>query len=105
MDPATNASNLRKARETSEAALVDDVLADAESEAFALSQREQIAALKTEIERLRESIQQIASGSSQLAASEFRAATHTLEQRIQENAFLSVGIAAFLGFVWGRFRN
>jgi len=87
--------------------MADEVLAERQArqdEGFAPSQSEQIAALRSEVERLRDSIQQIASGSSQLASAEFRELTNAAEERLKRNVFLSVGMAALVGYLWGRTR-
>ena len=84
----------------------DDVIAQKNAERDAESvlpdQKEQIAALKTELERLRESVQQIASGTRQIASAEFKELTSAAEERLKQNVFLSVGIAAVVGYLWGR---
>jgi ElaB/YqjD/DUF883 family membrane-anchored ribosome-binding protein len=84
----------------------DEVLsqkrAEQAAQSFMPGQSEQLAALKAEVERLRESIGQVASGTSQLASAEFKELASAAEKKLKENVFLSVGIAAAIGYLWGR---
>jgi len=84
----------------------DDVIAQKNAERDAESilpdQKEQIAELKNELERLRESVQQIASGTRQIASAEFKELATAAEEKLKQNVFLSVGIAAVVGYLWGR---
>jgi prefoldin subunit 5 len=76
--------------------------AERDADAFLPDQKEQIAALKSEIERLRDSIQQIASGTTQIASAEFKELSAMAEEKLKQNVFVSVGVAAFIGYLWGR---
>lgn len=67
-------------------------------------QAAQIAALKTEIESLTKSVSSIASTAKDLAATSFDTAVNDAEQLLKRNVFASVGIAALLGYLWGRRR-
>ena len=106
MDGKTGESGTSAIAGGGDTAKADEVLAQKNAERAADSilpgQQEQLAALKLEMDRLRESLQQIASGTSQIASAEFRELTAAAEEKLKQNVFISVGVAAFLGYVWGR---
>jgi ElaB/YqjD/DUF883 family membrane-anchored ribosome-binding protein len=84
----------------------DDVLAQKKAErkadAILPDQSEQIAALRAEIERLTESVRQVAAGTSEIATAEFKELAAAAERKLKQNVFVSVGVAAALGYLWGR---
>lgn len=94
-----------------DAPLVDEViearrLEERQADAsFTRAQHEQIAALKAELSQLQASIREIASGSSQVAVGEMKHVVSRVERKLQENVFVSVAAAAFLGFLWGTTRR
>ncbi|MDB5524529.1 MAG: hypothetical protein JWM58_2292 [Rhizobium sp.] len=94
-----------------DAPLVEEVLEDRRLEerqaeaSFTPTQHEQIAALKAELSRLQASIKEIAAGSSQVAAGEMKEVVSRVERKLQENVFVAVAAAAFIGFIWGTTRR
>ena len=88
---------------------VDEVLAaknaERAAEGFVPDSSQQIEALRAEIDRLQDSIREIASGSKRLATTEFDELKAAAEEKLRENVFLSVGIAALVGYLWGRARR
>ena len=89
--------------------LVDEVLAEKKaeraSEAFVPDASQELEALRAEIDRLRGSIKEIASSSKRLATVEFDELKAAAEEKLKENVFLSVGVAAVVGYLWGRARR
>jgi len=67
-------------------------------------QSAQLAALKREIETLKESISVIASTAKSLAGTSFDSTVNDTEEILKRNVFASVGIAAVIGYLWGRTR-
>jgi len=67
-------------------------------------QAAQITALKVELESLSKSVTAIASTAKDLAAGSFDAAVADAEQMLKRNVFAAVGIAALIGYLWGRTR-
>jgi ElaB/YqjD/DUF883 family membrane-anchored ribosome-binding protein len=92
-----------------ETRLVDEVLAEKNaergSEAFAPDASQELDALRAEIDRLRASIHEIASSSKRLATAEFDELKTAAEEKLNQNVFLSVGVAALVGYLWGRTRR
>lgn len=86
--------------------LVDEVLADKRaehiSEAFAPDASHEVDGLRAEIDRLRASIQEIASSSKRLATAELDELKTAAEETLKQNVFLSVGVAAMVGYLWGK---
>ena len=66
---------------------------------------EELHALRAEIARLQESIQQIVSSSKRIANAEYSDLRDATEAKLKENVFLSIGIAAFVGYLWGRWHR
>lgn len=69
---------------------------------FGDEQSAQLAALKAEIETLKESISVIASTARDLAGTSVDVAFNDAEEILKRNVFASVGIAALIGYLWGR---
>jgi ElaB/YqjD/DUF883 family membrane-anchored ribosome-binding protein len=65
-------------------------------------QSAQIAALKAEIGSLKESISVIATTTRSLAGTGVDVAVNDAEEILKRNVFASVGIAALIGYLWGR---
>lgn len=65
---------------------------------------QQIEAIKTELERLKQSIATIASRTSNLAANQAEVTISEVEEALRRNVFISVGAALLLGYFWGRSR-
>lgn len=87
----------------------EEVLAEKNGERatgeFAPDSDQEIAALRAETDRLRGSIHEIASGSKRLVSAEFAEFSAAAEDKLKQNVFLSVGVAAFVGYLWGRTRR
>jgi ElaB/YqjD/DUF883 family membrane-anchored ribosome-binding protein len=87
----------------------DEVLAEKNGERaigeFVPDSDQEIAALRAEIDRLRGSIHEIASGSKRLVSAEVTEFRAIAEDKLKQNVFLSVGVAAFVGYLWGRTRR
>lgn len=64
----------------------------------------QLELVRAEIENLRQSVATIAATAKSLAAEGVEVTVADLEETLKRNVFLSVGIAAFVGYVWGRTR-
>jgi ElaB/YqjD/DUF883 family membrane-anchored ribosome-binding protein len=75
------------------------------SEGFVPDTSQELEALRSEIDRLRNSIQEIASSSKRLATAEFDELKASAEEKLKQNVFLSVGVAAVVGYFWGRTRR
>jgi ElaB/YqjD/DUF883 family membrane-anchored ribosome-binding protein len=69
------------------------------------TQNKQIEDLQAEVKRLQSSIQGIAASSSKIVSREVDDAVSDIESKLKENVFLSIGVAAFVGFVWGKIRG
>jgi ElaB/YqjD/DUF883 family membrane-anchored ribosome-binding protein len=67
-------------------------------------QAAQIEALKTELESLKQSISAVASTAKNLVGTSTNAALEDAEEILKRNVFASVGIAAFIGYLWGKIR-
>jgi len=67
----------------------------------ALFEPGEMHALKAEVARLRETVTSLASGTTRLARARAQDALEDVEVRIRERPWQAVGIAAFLGFVFG----
>ena len=65
----------------------------------------ELEALRAEIDRLRASIHEIASGSKRIATAEWDELKAAAEMKLTQNVFLSVGVAALAGYLWGRTRR
>jgi len=102
-DKNTDAENAKISHlvRTPRTAAAEEVIAE---ELDTSASEEQLAALRLEIDRLKDTVQQIASSSSQLAAAEIRQMVSTTEERLQQNVFLAVGVAALFGYIFGRSR-
>jgi hypothetical protein len=64
----------------------------------------QIEALKVDVEDLTQSLARIAGTAKGLASDQYAATVAELEETLKRNVFVSVGIAAFAGYLWGRTR-
>lgn len=62
---------------------------------------EEVRALRRDVARLRENLLEVAEGGVELMKAEARSAVRDIEDRIRERPLAAVGIASFLGFVWG----
>lgn len=69
-----------------------------------LDASEEVRALRRDVARLRENILEVAEGGVSLMKAEARSAVRDVEDRIRERPLAAVGIAAFLGYVWGMTR-
>lgn len=67
-------------------------------------QAAQIKALKAEIESLKEAVAAVASTAKTLVGTSANVAMDDVEEILKRNVFASVGIAAFIGYLWGRIR-
>jgi ElaB/YqjD/DUF883 family membrane-anchored ribosome-binding protein len=67
-------------------------------------QAAQMEALKTEIAALKETVTSLASTARGLASTSFNAMAADAEEVLKRKVFVSVGVAAFVGYLWGRSR-
>ena len=67
-------------------------------------QSAQLATLRADIETLKESISVIASTAKNLASASVEDALSDAQDVLKRNVFASVGIAALMGYLWGRTR-
>lgn len=65
---------------------------------------DQLQALKSELEGLKQSVALIATTARGLAAEKVDVTIADVEGALTRNVFVSVGIAAFVGYLWGRTR-
>jgi ElaB/YqjD/DUF883 family membrane-anchored ribosome-binding protein len=65
---------------------------------------EQLEALKTELEQLKQSVATIATTARGVASEKVDVTIADLEEALKRNVFASIGIAALVGYVWGRTR-
>lgn len=68
------------------------------------SQAAQIEALKAELESLRQSVAAMTSQARNVAGMGVHVAVDDVEGMLKRNVFASVGIAALIGYVWGKIR-
>ncbi|AYD05175.1 hypothetical protein [Neorhizobium sp. NCHU2750] len=90
----------------SDAPLVDEALASTSEpenigESPLLSSDEELAALKAEVARLRESASEIGSATVRVAKAQASDLIVDMAERIRRKPLPAVGIAAVIGFVWG----
>jgi hypothetical protein len=64
----------------------------------------QLESLKTEIENLRRSVAAIAANAKSFGADKIELTIADVEETLKRNVFMSVGIAALIGYAWGRIR-
>jgi hypothetical protein len=64
----------------------------------------QLESLKAEIENLRRSVAAIAANAKSFGADRIELTIADVEETLKRNVFMSVGIAALVGYVWGRIR-
>ena len=75
------------------------------TESAAMEDRaDQIKALKVELESLKESVAAISSTAKSLVGTGANLAMDDAEEILKRNVFASVGIAAFIGYLWGKVR-
>lgn len=67
-------------------------------------QAAQVEALRAELERLKESVGAVTATARGLATTSADAFVTDAEAYLRRNVFASVGIAAFIGYLWGRTR-
>lgn len=67
-------------------------------------QAAQVEALRAELETLKASVASITATARGLARTSATAMAVDAEEYLQRNVFASVGIAAFVGYLWGRTR-
>lgn len=67
-------------------------------------QVQQVEVLREELTRLKESVAAIASTVSELAAGSVEKTAADIEETLKSNVFVSVSVAALIGYVWGRTR-
>lgn len=67
-------------------------------------QAAQLDALKAELETLKLSVASITATARGLAATSANAMIDDAEEHLKRNVFASVGIAALIGYLWGRAR-
>ena len=79
-------------------------MTDNDSQPPKVAQAEQLAALWAEIEILRQSIAAVAADTKNLATERAEVTVSRVEEALSRNVFLSVGLAALLGYIWGRTR-
>jgi ElaB/YqjD/DUF883 family membrane-anchored ribosome-binding protein len=77
---------------------------DTASNSLAGDQAAQLEALRAEIASLKESVSSLASAAKTVASTSFNNMAAEAEVVLKRNVFASVGIAAFIGYVWGRTR-
>jgi hypothetical protein len=65
---------------------------------------EQLQALRTELEHIKQSVATIATTATGLASEKVDVTMADLEEALKRNVFASIGIAALVGYVWGRTR-
>ena len=80
-------------------------IAERRSSEFNPDTNQELEALRAEVDRLRGSLQEIASSSRRLASAEFDELKTAAEEKLKQNVFLSVGVAALVGYLWGRSRR
>ncbi len=66
-----------------------------------LNAGEEVRALRRDVDRLKQNLLEVAEGGVELMKAEARSAVRDIEDRIRKRPFAAVGIAAFLGYVWG----
>jgi len=62
---------------------------------------EEVRALRRDVARLRGSLLEVAEGGVGLVTAEAKSAARDVEKRIRQRPFTALGIAAFLGYLWG----
>lgn len=67
-------------------------------------QSAQLEALKAELTSLKETVTSLASTARGLATTSFNTMADDAEEVLKRNVFVSVGIAALVGYLWGRSR-
>jgi ElaB/YqjD/DUF883 family membrane-anchored ribosome-binding protein len=65
---------------------------------------DQLQTLKSELENLKQSVAAIASMARGAASEKVDVTVADVEETLKRNVFASVGIAAFIGYLWGRTR-
>lgn len=65
---------------------------------------DQLQALKSELETLKKAVSSIATTARGLAAEKVDVTIADVEGALKTNVFASVGIAALVGYLWGRTR-
>lgn len=65
---------------------------------------DQLKALRTELENLRQSVATIVTTGRRMATEKVDVTVTDLEETFKRNVFASIGIAAFVGYLWGRTR-
>lgn len=73
-------------------------------EAMAADYLRQIEELHAAVAELKRSVSRISRGATIPASEAFDEAVREVEATLKRNVFASVGTAALLGYVWGRFR-
>lgn len=104
-----NKDHKSKAAEAA-APLVDEVLdamdvASTGSHSDDTDVSEQLAAMQTEVHRIRESMTLIGDGAKNIVQTKVRTVTEDLEDRIRLHPIPSVFIAAFAGYLFGVIRR
>ncbi|WEX75530.1 hypothetical protein PYH37_000953 [Sinorhizobium numidicum] len=89
-----------------DAPLVDEVLAatprpDWRGETLPLSPEEQLAALRADVVKLKDSIAEIASGASRMIVDDVRTAVRNADHKLAEHIVLAIAIAGAAGFIAG----
>lgn len=67
-------------------------------------QAAQVQALRAELETLKASVASVTATARELARTSATGMAVDAEEYLQRNVFASVGIAAFVGYLWGRTR-
>jgi Uncharacterized conserved protein len=62
---------------------------------------EEVRALRAEVARLKDSVLELASGTTRVAKARAQDAVGDVEGRIREQPWKAVGLAAVIGFLWG----
>lgn len=68
------------------------------------AENDQLQSLKAELEKLRQSVAAIAAAARGVATEKMDVTITDVEEALKRNVFASVGIAALIGYVWGRTR-
>ncbi len=62
---------------------------------------EEVRALRAEVARLKDSVLELASGTTRVAKARAQDAVSDVEERIREQPWKAIGLAAVTGFLWG----
>jgi ElaB/YqjD/DUF883 family membrane-anchored ribosome-binding protein len=65
---------------------------------------DQLEALKVELENIKQSVAKIAATARGVATEKVDVTVADVEEALRKNVFASVGVAALIGYLWGRTR-